>query len=726
MRKAVRWKIPFQSISGEEYVVNIYDEVDATVWDSSKPITLTAGPTPFVTTEDASDDFFTPVRTQSGTLSICTKIEPQTNLISGGTIKLEDILPANNISRPIKLLKKTGPNTNVIKWQGFLSCEAYNQDYVGIPQILDLSIISVLEAMDSVFVKQATTYGLQTLNVVVYQALNEIEVESGVIFWDIIYYSAQSYQIFNKMLDTSILYKEEAEDSNYGTSYSVSGDSCKKVLEKICKFMGWIARENEANIYFERIRERIGMYYETMGGFRYYFHQYASLVSNTSANLSGLTWKGTGHQQSVYQGARLIRIVSKIETSSFSLKLPDFPFGNTSNLEWNHTTKYKSNTYKFFYIMINYNSAAYNNNEYGYYSGELTRTGDYDYSTHYIGESNQTDFIASLSLFPQPNANSRYISQNPLIAGAILIRYAIQDEQTDTHDLKTGLYCPLLPGEYDRDLPIFKMWTPKSHTFYNGHFHIKAEMLFNALYRYNSFNQQIMSDDIDDSYVDLSGEKMTFTLKVGSYYWNGIIWSTTRSTFRAPMVGKGMDFDIPIDSHLSGQVQLEIHAGVTVGANVNTLYEVIFNSLEVTFVYNIDYTDSSRGENHYFQILQTNFRDEINVNLELASDMNNVPSPSVLMNDPTTPMSNYQFWLSQSFYWSKRPEEELLERLAHYYQYVRTKLELEAQHPEGTGYAALPLLKFNGIGDGKIYLPLSEDRDWRLEKSTITCFETPT
>ena len=64
--KNIRWQIPFVSLQGIHYRVDIYDEGEFT------PVLLTAGPTPFVTNEDANDDFFHPVRTQTGTLQVCT------------------------------------------------------------------------------------------------------------------------------------------------------------------------------------------------------------------------------------------------------------------------------------------------------------------------------------------------------------------------------------------------------------------------------------------------------------------------------------------------------------------------------------------------------------------------------------------------------------------------------------------------------------------------------
>jgi hypothetical protein len=69
-----------------------------------------------------------------------------------------------------------------------------------------------------------------------------------------------------------------------------------------------------------------------------------------------------------------------------------------------------------------------------------------------------------------------------------------------------------------------------------------------------------------------------------------------------------------------------------------------------------------------------------------------------------------------------RPEVDLLNRLAAYYGAARQRLELEVAHPTA---APLPLLKLNGINDGKVYLPLSESRDWQTDVCKLQCFEMP-
>ena len=147
---------------------------------------------------------------------------------------------------------------------------------------------------------------------------------------------------------------------------------------------------------------------------------------------------------------------------------------------------------------------------------------------------------------------------------------------------------------------------------------------------------------------------------------------------------------------------------------------------ELTLDYEQEESDiaSNRSENKYFRLLGTNFRDEISIGTEVASFLNNKPSPSFIMEDSAGnyPMTELSYGTSGR----RRPEVDLLNRLASYYGTSRQTLDLITKHPVvNNAPAILPLLKLNGIGDGKQYLPLSESRDWREETCTLTCFETP-
>ena len=65
---AIHWKIPFKSITGTAYTLNVYD---ATY--SGSAVTLTAAAAPFVTSEDNSTDILEPVRISTGYINVINR-----------------------------------------------------------------------------------------------------------------------------------------------------------------------------------------------------------------------------------------------------------------------------------------------------------------------------------------------------------------------------------------------------------------------------------------------------------------------------------------------------------------------------------------------------------------------------------------------------------------------------------------------------------------------------
>jgi hypothetical protein len=127
-----------------------------------------------------------------------------------------------------------------------------------------------------------------------------------------------------------------------------------------------------------------------------------------------------------------------------------------------------------------------------------------------------------------------------------------------------------------------------------------------------------------------------------------------------------------------------------------------------------------RSANHYFEALKTAFRDEVSVECDFGSSLDNLPNPSLILNvdpdryyEPLTRMSFYDGMLTEA-----RPEKHLLSRLATYYRKPHTSLELVAAFP-----GVLPMMRYKGINDGKFYLPMAASRDWQQDTATLTMLQ---
>ena len=733
MSKAVRWQVPFVSVSGTHYRVDIYDE-----GYTGNAVQLLAGDQPFVTDEDASDDYFAPVRSQSGTLQVCTKIP------SGGMLSLNDILPSNNIARPVRLINTD--NSNTIEWQGFLSCEVYNQDYVGIPQNLSLSLISVLEAMDSVHITTTNFTGAKKGNILLYYTLKKIETDCGLTCFTHLAYSYASWRILQKYFDPDLFFETKEQINGFTTNYILEGMSCKELLNRICTFMGWVCREQGTTVYFQRIGEEVGLYKQTLSSLQYpqwTSSQARTLLELQSANLSGSDWLGTGHQKSALQGAKSVEVVANIEDFDADMALPDFPGSNPTSSYIKQVDDYNGGNPRNLYIenIVEQDQFANNITTYAYYYGRIFESGDNAFTAEYLGTSTQADFLAhaflrtnrALVTYSSDTENYKHY------AGAAYIRYAVKSSQSATPDsYDQGLYCVFLPGlfaELSTLDPIFKLRNPNPVSLYRGTLHIKMSMLFFA---------QVATSGLSGGWLDhyayltsISGSPANIEpiacvyIKVGSWYRTNYGWTTSRLPYTTKFSGDGIDIEIPITDNIYGEMEIGLLAGIgdnTPSRNMSVLFETIIKSIDVSFKPANTIQQLDKSENHYFQLLSTNFRDEISIGTDLATDNNNIASPSLIMDDYTaTDDSRYtkhiDYGTSTSTTEARRPEVDLLNRLAAYYGAARHRLELEVAHPT---VAPLPLLNLNGINDGKVYLPLSESRDWQTGVCKLTCFETPT
>ena len=127
-----------------------------------------------------------------------------------------------------------------------------------------------------------------------------------------------------------------------------------------------------------------------------------------------------------------------------------------------------------------------------------------------------------------------------------------------------------------------------------------------------------------------------------------------------------------------------------------------------------------RSANHYFEALKTAFRDEVSVECDFGSSLDNLPNPSLILNvdpvryyEPLTRMSFYDGMLTE-----ERPEKHLLSRLATYYRKPHTSLELVAAF-----HGVLPMMRYRGLNDGKFYLPMAASRDWQQDTATLTMLQ---
>lgn len=711
MAKNIRWQIPFVSIQGIHYRVDIYDEQDGS-W--SGVTQLLGGPTPFVTNEDASDDFFCPVRTQTGTLQVCTLLPNTTDQY----ITLDELLPASNISRPVRLINRD--NSDAIEWQGFLSCEAYSQDYTGIPQILDLPLISVLEAMASVQLNQARSNGLTMIRAAIKTAMDEMMLQSGMDFYTHVNYSATSYQIFNMYIDQTVFFGRNEYNNENSTTYIVSGMSVKEVLEYLATYMGWTIRERGTIIYFSRLGDDI---YTSEVAYSQFANQ--SSVSQradyVTKNLAtDVVWMGTGHQRSIAAGAKSVEVVASLKKYNVNIQLPEFPVGNVQ--QYSNTQFITITSAGGYGNYVNISSICNKN----YNFTNLCEFNCFEMANNAtVGRYTTVENVLSCALL-NPSADPYGLIYNDGTRTYFYNHYIgafMAKVKVDSNDYVDGLYIVGMREAYQLN-PISSiasryLFSIKSLTYSNfstGSLKLKC----NAITIYSGDTGRVWAD-----YTNRTSS-IWICMKFGDKYWNGSSWSSSFSYFHL----MANELTIPINTMLSGEVIIRLYGYdsdfiIPADQEQGFASDMFISELSVDYV-PTQQTDlySDRSENHYYRLLGTNFRDEISIGTNLVTYLNNLPSPSLVL-DGTGPgqfMTAITYYLAGGETELRRPEVDLLNRLADYYQAARQRLELEMAHIETP---ALPLLRLKGIKDGKVYLPLSESRDWQTDECKMTCFECP-
>ena len=727
MSKQVRWQIPFVSRLGTAYRVDIYDEQDGS-W--SGVTQLLGGTSPFTTDEDDSDDYFEPIRPQTGTIEVCTLMP------DGNYITLDDILPANNIARPVRLVSISG-STETIEWQGFLSCEAYDQDYTSIPQIIQLPVISVLEAMASVEVDQTKLSGLNNVGTTI-QKLLEIFIDKAGISYFSQYYiptAARGRNILSKYIDATVLFEQKEYNNENSTTYIVSGMSIKDCLARIATYMGWCCREVSGSLYFFAAGEtsgysrhyRQGVIDPSTGTVTIIWMVDFNETAVVSRDIVALLWAGVDHKRTVQQGAKSVEVVAKLEKYAVNLDLPPFPYGETYEIH----RQYNGPT-NWIYILASLVNNPYNNVTLNYYKATIS----YVYGSQSAAETTTlADLLAHL--WDAEGIVDIYSGHGTetVRSGAFFVKVAYENQDQSAHSTNDGLFVSWLPRVINTDYstqPIFAMRSLISYKIGGGYLKLSASLANLVVNFDNSFEVVLITKETD--YTD----SILMHIRFGNKYWNGSQWVDSLTKVWVDIEGSNFKknwtpttpveetdgYLIPLSNN-SGELEIAIYPQNNMpNASRNTfLLNTFFSNLGVEYVQTDDDTLSDRSENHYFRLLGTNFRDEISIGTELASTLNNQPSPSLIMNSETEAMTELNYGTTQAPD-MRRPEVDLLNRLATYYGAARQRLDLIVEHPTA---APLPLLRLNGISpDSRTYAPLAESRDWQQDSSTIKCFETPT
>ena len=225
---AIHWQVKFKSLRTDTlYTVNVYDDDY-----SGDPVQLTGAAQPFVTQEDDDDDWFTPIRTQSGYLRIVDTGKDN----EGNAFDWRDLIPATDTSRPVTLTDAD----NEVMWKGFIQAQNFGTRTFEMPQEREfplqcpLSILSckIVSAAPGAFRNFAYLLKAITNTIPADCQPDSIVIQGG----------SDAQQWLLKMTDWQNM-------TTLNKTTLEGRFNMFELLEEVCRYWGWTARTHGSSLF---------------------------------------------------------------------------------------------------------------------------------------------------------------------------------------------------------------------------------------------------------------------------------------------------------------------------------------------------------------------------------------------------------------------------------------------------------------------------------------------
>lgn len=776
MSKGLKYQIEFASVGGKKYRIDIYKEG----WEESSPIRLLAGDSPLETKEDSSGDFFGALRDQTGTLQVCTSIPPQEAFPNGGLLNMADILPQNNTDCPVFLYEIAGEDQHDEKrWQGFLSCESYSQNYTGVPENISLNVNSVLNVMSSIELEQKENMSFNKLITIIADVLNTVEQKVGMSIFGQIFISDYCFDAITLLhvYNNSYFSMEEIVNGDDIVG-EIHSSSCKEILEQIAKFFGCVWRESAGRIFLSKLAATDSYQYASVANVidKYINNvEHANLWSPNqivSLNLYDQEWRGTDHKISVYQGRKRVAVEASLKDFEMDMGLRECPVSAINANNENPSALQETWDEVYFNPMEDFFNLAHHQH---YKVQQQTYIDEYDgnkYKARVVprwqgdgeGDSPFIDAISerTTSFWLGSNQNflqvydSMIFQQVPNIVDLICTSWMgyIRNREWDgptlvDKELVTGLMVVGLPNAFltsSGGEGMWNTWFIQSNDMQYHVYDLSAGLNFSAqngklklnleIFAVSTNRQTFLQEDFP-SFVHMPG--ISLGIKIGNNWVKRVLVEGTTDTYtyifssEFEMIhidtsndGKGKaEIEIPINSQLDGVPHIYVYP-ITSGSTpdyTQTVQNVFITKIDLEYEpAELDWLQKN-NTNYYSADTGVAFNDEERFSVQFASDVANAKRASLVYYSDKKPVTLLS--LANEMI---RPEVALLRRLQAFYKNAQTQLTLKMKHPYSTPsgiYTEQNMPRVRFTDSGKTYLPLAESRNWYTEVCDMKLFEMP-
>ena len=644
----IHWQVKFRSLRADTlYTVSIYDNMY-----QGDPIQLTPGESPFETEEENDRDWFKPVRTQSGYLTI---VDDGFDM-AGNAFDWLDLVPADMHDRYVTL---TNDNDTVL-WQGYIQPQTFSGKMYEPTQERRFPVMCCLSSLQG---KQLPSTNQGTITFA--RILDEIITWMGGS-WDYVnIQSTDAIEWLQKKIDWSNFLDEE-EDGTYTSKYDAL-----TLLEEVCKFWGWTCRTSGTDIWLVCPDEEFEDDYIGIDPDDLYDYIDAGITpqyqtgSWVSRDLTGEVYANVDNNIEFVQGIRKATVTADINKRDI---ITDLPTEKIIDI-------YKDNTVQ---------TVVVDTDKYNFF---LKRPvgGDPEFY-------NFEDMYIHLCTFS--SSNPAYIGSAQV---GIFDHYegAMADKHNYNWNFEINMMGTLVGTARESDyIALFESRYP--HSYDHGCLAISGTAT-TGNYAYIC-RLKIGSQWWNGNSWQSSKTTFGMSLKDGKIEDN-------RALNGPYNMYEG--YGVPISSGMGGKVHFEI-IGLSPDDVVSNL-----NSLKISFVRMLSYSDydDERSENVYTGTSSKLFADEVNVDTIFASDQMNAFGLGIIM-DYGSHAGAGSYCDKVDYTYSdgvehSHPEQHLLNRIINRGRYTRRigKVNVLSNLAAITPYTKCVLPGFNGY-------PIAINRYW--------------
>lgn len=728
----IHWQVPFQSLGGINYTVNIYE------WAySGSVVTLKGGPEPFVTQEDNDDNIFRPVRRQTGYLRV---------VLTGAEVGyMEQLQPANNTEKLVRLTH-TENNATIIDWQGFMQTRVFSQPWEASTHLVEFPLNSMLASLEhkrvaSSYANSGTIRALGAITSA-FESLGEnlmggcdmIDDCGGV--WATV------------VIDWNAFFSAETEQEDGYTMQTQYGNSWLNVVEMICETFGVQARENGNRLVLAQYDNGSHLSIRTMdwataksvGSGQSSLPAGTALSSPTDV-LQNAEWRGSDNQANYLPGAHKIEIAftpgnngdsavmvlptqnpdDEVTAETVVLKNPEDGSGRVWIQNFNDRV---DNIEAFLYKQ--WNGSAYSNSDRQHcmdVSVMGSATGTVTYSGAWpciFGDRRK----AYASVMMKPGIFLQQIWYNDQDPHLMTDCYRLRS--VGNISLKAGTYLNINFNQHsfyfkrdeDDHHPINVIYEGDGLTIPRNTVLALAIRVGNKCFSGTRGMYETL-EDVDDNNLEnyckgswVSDARDIYEVCVGF-----------QETEIIPNIIDNIDlisYDggilIPITEDVTGPISIGIRNQCIVQGGVfDYCGSRIIDNLSVKILHAAPPYYSSENTNHYKKTLNNGFKADISKTLSLGTINCNMPSPALLLNTDGTYLKTIVYTPGETG--AQRPERHLLQRMGDYYN--ATRHAYAAQVLQG-----LDLYTTRWQIDSSIYMAVDATHEWAIDRQSVRFIET--